>query len=108
MSSKVKRFQLTNGIEDREPRGDFEDIEPGPDGMLRVYVFSEVTDMKDDVIHYRWIRNGKQQANVKIGVWSNRWRSNSSKYVAVDMHGDWQVRMENKNGELLAEASFSY
>lgn len=108
LSAKVKRFQLTNAIADKEPRGDIEDIQPGPDGVLRVYVFSEVTNMKDDVIHYRWIRNDKQQANVKIGVWSNRWRSNSSKYITANMHGDWQVRMENKNGELLAEASFSY
>ena len=110
ISPKVKRFQLAAGIRDKEPRGALEDINDhdSADGVLTVYVFAEVINMKDSKIRYRWLRNGVPTATVKVGVWSNKYRSHSSKYITRGMRGDWQVRLENSQGELLAEATFHY
>lgn len=110
ISPKVKRFQLAAGIRDKEPWGDLEDINDhdSADGVLTVYVFAEVINMKDSKIRYRWLRNGVPTATVKVGVWSNKYRSHSSKYITRGMRGDWQVRLETSQGELLAEATFRY
>jgi hypothetical protein len=110
ISPNVKRFQLAEGIRNKEPHGVLADINDSDsaDGVLTVYAFAEVLNMKDNKIQYRWLRNGKQAANVKVGVWSNKYRSHSSKYITLGMRGDWQVRLENSQGELLAEAAFHY
>ncbi len=108
LSAKVKRFVLAKAIREREPRGSLEDITADSNGLITVYAFAEVVDSKNDVLYYRWRHNGKPVATVDIGVWSNRWRSNSSKYISANMRGEWQVVLENNKGDLLAETTFRY
>ncbi len=104
----IKRFEVSRGIRNKEPVGSFDDIRLDNNGMLTVYAFSEVLGMKDDNLQYVWYRNDKPVAKVKVGVWSNRWRSYSRKYINAAMRGDWRIELVNSHGERLAHSTFTY
>ncbi len=110
LSAQVKRFVLTNRVEAREPVAGIEAIRPDPGNqdMLTVFAFSEVSGLRGQTLRYRWLRNGKVVATVKVGVGGNSWRSYSSKFVTSAMRGDWRVELVGDSGQVLAFREFEY
>jgi hypothetical protein len=107
-STQVKNFTLARTVENREPKGSIEEIRADSKGVAVIYAYSDVSGLKDHILYYVWIHNGRQLARVKNGVWSNRWRSYSSKVINSTMHGDWRVELRDSNGKVLAWSSFKY
>lgn len=107
-SDRIKRFVITNGVRDKEPVGTLGDITLNQNQVTTIYAYSEALNSKDDTLRYIWTLNGKQVAEVKVPVWSARWRSYSSKFVTSGMRGDWQVELRDQHGELLAVSEFQY
>ncbi len=110
LSAQVERFMLTNGIAKREPQAGIEAIRPDSanNDMVTVYAFSEVSGLQGQTLRYRWSRDGKVVATVKVGVGGNSWRSYSSKFVSSTMQGNWRVELLDASGEVLAFREFEY
>lgn len=108
LSPKIARFVLAASVRDKEPVGAVEDVKPDQNNVARLYAFSEATGMKDQTLHYIWSLNGRKVADVKVPVWSNRWRSYSSKLITPTMKGDWKVELIDGSGQLLANSEFRY
>lgn len=107
-SPQIKRFVIANKVQDKEPVGQIDDIQFDKNNIATVYAYSDVVGLSDQFIYYNWRLNGNQVARVEVGVWGNRWRSYSRKYIQHNKHGDWVVTLENKNGEILASSKFKY
>ena len=107
-SSDIKRFVLAAAVRDKEPVGTLDDITLNRDNTATLYAYSEVVNRKDDTLRYVWTLNGKKVAEVKVPVWSNRWRSYSSKFVTENNKGEWRVELRDKGGKILASSDFSY
>lgn len=107
-SPAVERFILAKSVINNEPRGDIQSITPKADGAAAIYCFSDVVGMKDKVLYYYWLRDGKTVAKVRVGAWGKRWRSHSSKILNPTMKGDWRVELRKADSTLLASAEFVY
>lgn len=107
-SPHITRFMLTNKVINNEPRGSIEDVTLDNNNLAAVYAYSDAENLKDKTLKYIWKFKNKKIAQVNIGVWSNRWRSYSSKLIQEHMGGDWEVELRDKNGELLAVSQFKY
>jgi hypothetical protein len=107
-SANISRFILADKVINKEPKGTLEQIQFSANDLAAIYAFSDVNDMKDKHLQYVWKLNNKKVAEVDIGVWSDRWRSYSSKLIKKHMHGDWQVELRDREGELLAMSKFTY
>jgi hypothetical protein len=101
---------ITDAVKAREPVGGISDIvrDSNNNNIITVYAWSDVQGLKGSSLRYRWIRDGSAVANVTIDVWSNRWRSYSSKFITENMRGSWRVELSNAEGELLAFTEFEY
>lgn len=109
LSDNVTRFVLTDAVRELEPVGGVSDIRARPPGgPVAVFAFSDVRGLAGETLYYRWIRDEKVAANVKVRVGSDRWRSYSSKFINEAMRGPWRVELRNSAGDLLAHADFDY
>ena len=110
LSTQVERFMLTNGIAKREPQAGIEAIRPDSanNDMVTVYAFSEVSGLQGQTLRYRWSRNDKVVATVKVGVGGNSWRSYSSKFISSTMQGNWRVELLDASDGVLAFREFDY
>jgi hypothetical protein len=109
LSGSVNRFLLAKSVVNNEPVGHLGAIVPDGSGVSAVYCFSDVLDMKDEVLYYDWLHDGRRVARVRVGVWGNRWRSHSSKVMNSRMKGNWRVELRRADGdELMASAEFIY
>lgn len=109
MSGNIKRARLTLSIQDREP-GD-----PAPavialpqDDLARVFFFTEIEGQAGKTVIHRWYRDGRQQARVTIPIGSDSWRSYSSKFLNEDMTGEWEVKVFDRQGKVLARSAFTF
>ncbi|MBL4864901.1 MAG: DUF2914 domain-containing protein [Pseudomonadales bacterium] len=107
-SNHIKRFVISQQVKNKEPIGSIDDIKFDHNNIAKIYAYSDAVNLKDQTLYYRWTLNGKKIAVVKIGVWSNRWRSYSSKFIQPHMQGDWMVELQNAKGETLALNQFSF
>ena len=107
LSDNINRFQITPFVEDNEPVGSIDDIE-AENGMLTVYAFSEVSNLKGNNLYYVWNLNGNDVATVTIAIGGNRWRSHSTKFIEPSMQGQWKVTLQNSQGDVLAINEFVY
>jgi hypothetical protein len=107
-SKQIKRFVLAKTVRDKEPVGNINEINFDANNIATVYAYSHAVGLRDETLYYKWQLNGKKIAKVKVGVGSDRWRSYSRKYIQPQMHGNWSVTLENKQGEILAISRFQY
>lgn len=106
-SKHVKRFVLTQGIKNKEPLGEQSNaFKADKNGLITLYAFSEVAGLKDQHLEYRWIYQGKKVAKVNVGVWGDKWRSSSSKFVNRTMLGSWRLELHSGQ-KLLANMTFT-
>ena len=107
-SEQIKPFVIAKTVKDKEPIGTIDDIKLDANNIVTVYAYSKVVGLKGETLYYKWRLNGKDIAQVKVRVRSDRWRSYSRKFIQSHMQGDWSVALENSKGELLALNRFQY
>lgn len=107
-SKHIQPFVITQAVKNRQPVGSINDIKPDVNNIMTVYAYSKVLGLKGETLYYKWRLNGKDIAQVKVKVGSDRWRSYSRKYIQSHMQGDWSVALENGKGEVLAVNRFQY
>lgn len=100
----VSRVAAAAGVEDREPVGEADTF---PDGVERVYCFSEVTGAGEPIeVTHVWYHGDAEQARVSLSAQGDRWRIWSSKRIGAGQTGSWRVVVEGPGGAELGEASF--
>ncbi|MBV1880339.1 MAG: DUF2914 domain-containing protein [Pseudomonadales bacterium] len=107
-SNHIKRFVISKRVKNNEPIGSISDIGFDHNNIATIYAYSDALNFKDQTLYYKWTLNGKKIATVPIGVWSNRWRSYSSKFIQPHMQGNWLVELQNAEGETLAMSQFQF
>lgn len=105
-NNALTRAVLTLKIKDKEPRGSIPyELALPEEGIVKVILFTEMKGLRGKKLYHEWYRNGVRQARVRIPVNVDKQSSYSSKYINVQMLGDWQVKVvdEKQNAYALAE-----
>lgn len=76
-------------------------------GILKMELHAELTSVQGQTLYHQWLRNGKPQAKITINPTTSVHPSFSSKYINQQMRGDWQARVLDASGKVLAEVNFS-
>ena len=92
------------GVEDREPVGAGTSF-PASVGTVYFYTVFE-GDFGERRVEHVWIRNGEEVGRVPLTVNGPRWRTWSSKTVPADWTGEWEARVVDADGSVLATAAF--
>lgn len=104
----IQRAKLTYSVKKLEPgKALAENIEVKGDALEKVYFFTEVTGQAGQVHYHNWYLNGKLRAKVPISINADRWRCYSSKFLTRHHAGDWEVKITNKAGKVLAQSRFT-
>ena len=101
----VSRSAFTTAIDNREPVNEISQLSSEES---RIYYFTEIKGLKDQVISHRWEQNGEVQATVDFNIGGDRWRIWSSKNLQPEFSGEWQVMVVDEAGNVLAQNSFNY
>lgn len=99
---QVLDFVLTNQVVNREPQGTLENFAAG---SKRGIAFARLQADTNTEVTFVWYRNNREYLRHKAPVQTaKQWRTFSS----VSLHsGDWKVQLLGKEGEVLAEKTFS-
>ncbi len=108
-SDDINRAVFTHTLKKKEPNSVIDDtviLDEG--GLSRVYFFTEIEGRTGDTFTHTWYRNGKKIVKVRTPIGSDTWRCSSSKYLDKTMIGDWEVKVTDKKGELVASGAFAF
>jgi len=101
----VTRAQFTSDIQGREPADNLVELN-GP--AEKVYFYTEVSGMTDELIIHSWEFKGESLAEVRFRAGGPRWRVWSSKQMSPALQGTWTVVVMNAAGDILAEKTLDY
>ncbi len=74
----------------------------------RVFCLTRIQNLEAPVaVTHVWYREGKTMARVELTVGSSDWRTWSSKRVLPAWTGNWEVKVLDANGMVLASAGFT-
>ncbi|WP_373284933.1 DUF2914 domain-containing protein [Marinobacter halophilus] len=73
------------------------------DGLIRIYLFTEIQGMKGQLHFHDWYLENERVARVEIRPSVDPMRASSAKYIDRHMLGDWRVEVVTEEGELLAK-----
>ncbi|MEX2466719.1 MAG: DUF2914 domain-containing protein [Gemmatimonadota bacterium] len=95
---------VATGVEDREPVGTGASFSAD----VQELVFYTVLEggFTQRVVEHVWVRNGEEVARVPLTVSGPRWRTWSTKTIPEDWTGEWEARIEDADGSVLARAAF--
>jgi len=71
-----------------------------------VYFFTEINQMKGDVLFHKWYLNNKIVFSRRLNILGNHWRASTSKLITYSQKGEWRVTLVNRNQQVLAEIRF--
>jgi len=107
VNSAITRANLSLSIINDEPGKILNHSVVMPqDGIIKVILFTEMSDIKGRILFHEWYLNGKRQARVRIPVNVSHQKSFSSKFINRQMLGQWQVKVVDQNGEPYILADF--
>ena len=93
------------GIVDRMPTGEGTIF---PETTDTVYVWTKLTGALDTTsIKHVWFHGANEIASVELPVRSSSWRTWSYKSIIPDWAGDWEVKIEDSQGNVLKSVKFS-
>ncbi|PIE41025.1 MAG: hypothetical protein CSA49_05505 [Gammaproteobacteria bacterium] len=108
-TAAIKRAKLTAQVSRKEPGDSLPyHLAVDPQGLSKVYFYTEVVGQAGKTHYHHWYRNGKLKAKVPIAIGGNRWRCYSSKYLTQQQAGEWTVKVIDAKGRLLAKSSFNF
>lgn len=103
-SLSVETIQFGTDVENRELVGT--DITFSSD-IGTVYCFTHITGAQDTTeIAHVWYYQNEEKARVPLQVGSSDWRTWSSKRILPSWVGDWDVRVEDAEGNVIGRSSF--
>lgn len=77
------------------------------DQSLELFYFSEIKNMKDQVLFHRWLKTGEQVYKKKFLVKEKKSKLISSKKISAKDTGEWQVTLIDNDGKVYSEFNFS-
>lgn len=103
----IDTLQLTSALKDKNPTDllDAEIVLEG-DKLMKVYAYSELTNLKGERVFHDWYRGTERVARVPVGVYLDDMRASTSKYIDQTMAGDWHLEITRPNGERLGRVDF--
>ena len=101
---EVTAAVVATGVENREPVGEGTSF-PATVGTLYFYTVVE-GDFEVRTVEHVWVRNGAEVARVPLAARGPRWRTWSSKSIPGDLTGEWEARLLDEDGSVLATAAF--
>lgn len=108
LSDHLVRAQLSTGLEEKEPIDEIPSVlMMNSDGLIRIYLFTEIQGMEDQLHFHDWYLEDERVARVEIRPSVDPMRASSAKYIDRYMLGDWRVEVVTEEGELLAKGAFS-
>lgn len=108
LSDHLIRAQLSTGLEEKEPIDEIPNVlRMDSDGLIRIYLFTEIQGMKGQLHFHDWYLEDERVARVEIRPSFDPMRASSAKYIDRHMMGDWRVEVVTEDGELLAKGAFS-
>ena len=73
----------------------------------KIYCLTRVVGCPDETeIVHAWYHDGQNMAKVTLPVKSKSWRTYSSKNIIPSWTGQWEVKVLDENGAVLASRSF--
>jgi len=103
---KVARAIFTSKIIDREPADNLAEI---INTSERIYFFTDLRNLKGQIVTHRWEYKDKVMAEVKFKVGEGpRWRVYSSKNLLPEWTGVWTVIVSDENEQTLNASAFNY
>ncbi|KJY98265.1 DUF2914 domain-containing protein, partial [Pseudoalteromonas piscicida] len=102
----ISRAVLTTMIDDREPTNVLKDVIATTQFSDKLYFFTEVHALKDQVVSHLWFHQDELMAEVELPIQAARYRTYSSKNVMPSQTGDWRVEVVTQSGQLLAQKTF--
>ncbi len=92
---------------DRETRSLTGENTVFPAGQDRVYCRMHILNAQaPTTVTHAWFWNGKTMAQVELNVGSANWRTWSSKRLLPSWTGNWEVKVLDQAGKVLASATF--
>ncbi len=89
-----------------DPRAEFAADEFSADAG-QVYCLTRIVNLgAAETVTHAWYYEGKTMARVELKVGSSHWRTWSSKRILPAWTGDWEVKVSDENGMVLASAGF--
>jgi len=74
----------------------------------QIYCFTRVKGLVPPAaVTHAWYLNGKTMARVELNIGSGNWRTWSAKRIRADWTGDWEVKVLDATGQVLASESFT-
>lgn len=108
LSDHIIRAQMSTGLEEKEPIDEIPNVlTMDKDGLIRVYLFTEIQGLEDQLHFHDWYLENERVARVDIRPSVDPMRASSAKYIDRHMLGDWRVEVVTGEGELLATGAFS-
>ncbi|MCP5163132.1 MAG: DUF2914 domain-containing protein [Hahellaceae bacterium] len=104
----VKRIQLTSDVQKLAPVDTLESsLSMNERGLIKVFLFTELNDLKGKKVSHVWYLNGKRMARVNMGRLStDSARIYSSKYIDKHMTGHWEVKVVENGTNIIATKTF--
>ena len=76
------------------------------EGIIRVFFFNHLLDLKGRTLFHDWYRDGERVARVTIQLYSDSMRASSAKYINRNMLGQWRVEAVTGEGSVLGSGRF--
>ena len=114
-SENILRAQFTSNIVRREPVDFLERLVPvgsirqeDEKNLEKIYFFTELVGLSGETIRHQWFHKSELISELTFNIGGNRWRVNSSKRLGVLSIGEWQVKVVNRQDEILLTKMFDY
>ncbi len=105
--ARISRAVLARALNNKEPAGRISTpIVADRNKAVGVFFFTEINNMKGEVLFHRWFRNEKPVFKRKITILGNRWRATTSKMITYSGKGHWVVRLTDADGNIFSEIHF--
>jgi hypothetical protein len=102
----VSRALLTRDIQAREPVDIINKQIDRSSFTKKLFFFTEVHKLNNQTVHHKWYFDDQLQADVALLIYSNRYRTYSSKNISALQQGLWRVELI-ANGKILASKQFT-
>lgn len=104
---RVSRALLAGGINKKEPFNlILSPVVSDRDKAISLFYFTEIQDMKGQVLFHHWLRNGKTVFKRKLNILGNHWRAATSKNITFSKKGRWQVKLVDGDGNIMNVINF--
>jgi len=102
----VTRAVLTTAVVNKEPVDVLGAEVSQLDINEQLLFFTELNNMKSKKVFHRWFFEGALIAEVELNIFSERYRTYSSKKIMAQQTGNWRVELVNSKENILASKSF--